>query len=61
MVDARALHDPAVIGKPPAHSAHRPRPVWFGTTDAPLFGLVSSPDIKARAESFSVHHSAVST
>lgn len=48
MDDARTLAPPAVIAKPPTASGHRSRPVWFGPTDAPLFGLVNLPDTQAR-------------
>jgi pimeloyl-ACP methyl ester carboxylesterase len=35
-------------GTPDAQSSHRSRPVWFGPSDAPLFGLLNAPDAQAR-------------
>ncbi len=48
VVGARTFAHQAVIGTPPAQSSHRSRPVWLGPSDAPLFGLLDSPDTPAR-------------
>ncbi len=48
LADDRIVAYRTVIAKNKTESAHRPRPVWFGPSDAPLFGLVNSPDTQAR-------------
>jgi len=48
LAHVRNLAHLTVIRASLAQFPHRSRPVWFGPADAPLFGLVNSPETEAR-------------